>query len=401
MIKKVNGYRYADVRTSNNYLSVTIENELVEVSTNRPIIIPDESYIQDLTKAQENSFDYDKIEGPENEGYITGIVFREKRFTVMYKGEMRTVLYDKFGKYWHLEGSTRQLEYTSNKEWVELQERNSFPIENKYLTHEKLNWNLPALEPTQHRYKVPTVLNFILIEGVDKSAANIIKEYKNAYYYPASESSEKSAKLYVYGNEPFIKKIKSERKGFPPVKVINLNNKDNMDLFFEDELHPYMKEGCYDLVSLLARLKLSQENNGLFLTNKVHIPPNIFDRTIVTDETGFLFQTPVLDERAFEYVVPTDVIASHVGANDKPLLDAFLYNLKEAKYNGKLTDNHALIFTQSIKESLANYREYLKYFSSIKGNDIKITANNFKRVNDYFEQFSNIGFQNYEVLASD
>jgi hypothetical protein len=62
-------------------------------------------------------------------------------------------------------------------------------------------------------------------------------------------------------------------------------------------------------------------------------------------------------------VVPTDVITSHVGANDKPLLDAFLYNLKEAKYNGKLTDNYAPIFTQSIKESLANHREYLKYFS--------------------------------------
>jgi hypothetical protein len=36
--RKVNGYRHADVRTSYNYLSVTIENELVEVF-NRPIII--------------------------------------------------------------------------------------------------------------------------------------------------------------------------------------------------------------------------------------------------------------------------------------------------------------------------------------------------------------------------
>jgi hypothetical protein len=76
--KKVNGYIYADVRTSNNYLSVTIENELVEVSTNRPIIIPDESYMEDSTKARENSFVYDQIEGPEYEGSITGIVFREK-----------------------------------------------------------------------------------------------------------------------------------------------------------------------------------------------------------------------------------------------------------------------------------------------------------------------------------
>jgi predicted nucleic acid-binding protein len=83
----------------------------------------------------------------------------------MYKTETRTVLYNKFDNYWQLEGSTRQLEYTSSKEWVELQERNSFPKENKYLTHEKLNWNLPALISTQYRYKVPTILKFILIEG--------------------------------------------------------------------------------------------------------------------------------------------------------------------------------------------------------------------------------------------
>jgi hypothetical protein len=52
---------------------------LVEVSTNRPIlIIPDDFYIEDLTKARENSFVYDKIEGPENEGYITGIVLGSK-----------------------------------------------------------------------------------------------------------------------------------------------------------------------------------------------------------------------------------------------------------------------------------------------------------------------------------
>jgi hypothetical protein len=107
-------------------------------------------------------------------------------------------------------------------------------------------------------------------------------------------------------------------------------------------------------------------------------PPMYLIVQFLLMKQGFLYQKPVSDERAFEYVVPTDVIASHVGANDKPLLDAFLYNLKEAKYNGKLTNNHALIFTQSIKESLANYREYLKYFSSVKGNDIKITANNFK-----------------------
>jgi hypothetical protein len=61
-----------------------------------------------------------------------------------------------------------------------------------------------------------------------------------------------------------------------------------MDIFFEDELHLYMKEERYDLLSLLARLKLSQKNNGLFLTIEMLAPANIFDRTIVTDETGFL-----------------------------------------------------------------------------------------------------------------
>jgi hypothetical protein len=69
---------------------------LVEVLTNRPILIPDDLYIEDLTKARENSFVYDKIEGPENEGYMTGIVFREKKFTGMYKAETRTILYNKF-----------------------------------------------------------------------------------------------------------------------------------------------------------------------------------------------------------------------------------------------------------------------------------------------------------------
>jgi hypothetical protein len=89
---------------------------------------------------------------------------------------------------------------TSNKEWVELQERYSIPIEKKYLTQEKLNCKLPALISTQYRYKMPRILKFILNEGFGKSAVNIIKEYKNAYYYSTSESSEKRAKLYVYGN---------------------------------------------------------------------------------------------------------------------------------------------------------------------------------------------------------
>jgi hypothetical protein len=140
-------------------------------------------------------------------------------------------------------------------------------------------------------------------------------------------------------------------KDFPHVKVENLNNKGNMDLFFEDEVNPYMKGERYGPPSLLAHLKLSQKNNGLFLTNELHGAPNIFGRTIVTDERGFLSQKPVLDQRAFEYVIPTNVIASHVGTNDKPLLDVFLHNLKEAKFYWKLTDNHALIFTQSIKVS--------------------------------------------------
>jgi hypothetical protein len=74
---KVNGYRSADVRTSNKILSVTTENELI-ASTQRPIIIPEESYVEVLTKARENSFVYDTIEDPEKEGYITGIIFREK-----------------------------------------------------------------------------------------------------------------------------------------------------------------------------------------------------------------------------------------------------------------------------------------------------------------------------------
>jgi hypothetical protein len=66
-------------------------------------------------------------------------------------------------------------------------------------------------------------------------------------------------------------------------------------------------------------------------------PPMYLIVQFLLMKQGFLYQKPVSDERAFEYVVPTDVIASHVGENDKPLLDAFLYNLKEAKYNGKLT----------------------------------------------------------------
>jgi hypothetical protein len=55
----------------------------------------------------------------------------------MYKGEMRTVLYNKFDNYWHLEGSTRRLEYTSNKEWVELQERNFILIEKQLFDSRK------------------------------------------------------------------------------------------------------------------------------------------------------------------------------------------------------------------------------------------------------------------------
>jgi hypothetical protein len=136
---------------------------------------------------------------------------------------------------------------------------------------------------------VPTILNFILIEDVHKSAVNIIKKYMNAYYYSASESSKKSAKLYVYGKKSFVKKIKSERKGFPHVKVVNLNSKGNMDLFFEDELHPYMKEERYDPLSLLARLKLSQKNNGSFLTNEVHVtpPPIYFIVQLLLMKRGF------------------------------------------------------------------------------------------------------------------
>ncbi|KAJ3615992.1 hypothetical protein Zmor_012137 [Zophobas morio] len=393
---KVNGYRYADVRTSNKYLSITTENELIEVSTKRPIIIPDESFIEDLTEARENLFVYENIEGTKNEGYITGIVFRENKFTVMYKGEMRTVLYNKMENYWHLEGSTRQLEYTANEVWVELQERNTFPIENNFLTHEKLDWNLQELLSVKKNYEVPIVLNFVLIEGVDKSAVHVLKNFKNAFYYSATTASEKCANLFVYGEETFINQIVAEGEAYSGVQVHYLELKEDMEEFYEDELRPYMEKKHYDLVSLLARLKLSQTHSGLFLANDVKVPANIFDRSVVTDEWGFLFQTPVLDEQTLEYVVPTDVIASRIREDKEKFLETFLSNLNKAKSNEKSVDNFAQIFTQTLKDTSANYREYLKYYSSIKGNGLKITGNSYKRINDYFEKLSGIGFYKYE-----
>jgi hypothetical protein len=138
----------------------------------------------------------------------------------MYKGEMRTVLYKKIENYWHLEGSTRQLEYTTNKEWVELHERNSFPIKNKFLAHENLNWNIQNLVSAQKNYKVPIILNYILIEGIDKSAVDILKNYEKAFYNSVSIASEKGANLFVYGKESFINKIIPERGVCPLVMVV-------------------------------------------------------------------------------------------------------------------------------------------------------------------------------------
>jgi hypothetical protein len=159
--KELNGYRYADSRFSTKFLGATTENKLVELSTERPVIVPEETYIIDLTQPLESSYSLRDIEGPEGSSFITEIVFREKRFIVFYKDEVRAVLYDNVGKNWHLEKSTAPLKYSSKGEWVELHERNSFPIKNNFLTPENLNWDVQLLKVSHSTEEVPVTLNFL------------------------------------------------------------------------------------------------------------------------------------------------------------------------------------------------------------------------------------------------
>jgi hypothetical protein len=246
--KELNGYRYADSRFSNKFLGVTTENKLVELSTERPVIIPEETYINDLTRPPESTYSLRDIEGPESSSFFTGIFFREKQYKVFYKNKVRTVLYDNVGKHWHLEKSTAPLEYSSNREWVELQERNSFPIKNNFLTPENLNWDLQLLKVSHSTEEVPVTLNFLLGEGVDESADGILKKIRKAQISSDASPSEKRAVIFVYGRKSFFDKIQSETKKFrydskmpyesaySYVDVIHFNSYDYLNEFYDREL---------------------------------------------------------------------------------------------------------------------------------------------------------------------
>ncbi|KAJ3616534.1 hypothetical protein Zmor_011848 [Zophobas morio] len=112
----------------------------------------------------------------------------------------------------------------------------------------------------------------------------------------------------------------------------------------------------------------------------MHVPASIYDRKLFTDETKVLYQTPVFDGYSHEYVVPTDVIASHMDTDAQGLvLSSFLDNLKLSRRNGESIDNYETIFTQSLKECLPKYKEYLKYYSSVEGKGMKITGESYSR----------------------
>jgi hypothetical protein len=407
--KELNGYRYADSRFSNKFLGVTTENKLVELSTERPVIVPEETYINDLTRPLESTYSLRDIEGPESSSFITGIFFREKQYKVFYKNEVRTVLYDNVGKHWHLEKSTAPLEYSSNGEWVELHEKNSFPIKNNFLTPENLNWDLQLLKVSHSTEEVPVTLNFLLREGVDESADDILKKIRKAFLYSDASASEKRAVIFVYGRKSFYDKIQSETTNFiyesrepyedaySYVDVTHFNSYDYLNEFYDRELVHYSNEQRHDLVSFIARLKLSQHYSGIFLTNEMHVPASIYDRKLFTDETKVLYQTPVFDGYSHEYVVPTDVIASHMDTDAQGLvLSSFLDNLKLSRRNGESIDNYETIFTQSLKECLPKYKEYLKYYSSVEGKGMKITGESYKKINNYFKQLSSTGIQKFD-----
>jgi hypothetical protein len=84
------------------------------------------------------------------------------------------------------------------------------------------------------------------------------------------------------------------------VDVTHFNSYDYLNEFYDRELVHYSNERCHDLVSFIARLKLSQHHSGIFLTNEMHVPASIYDRKLFTDETKVLYQTPVFDGYSHE-----------------------------------------------------------------------------------------------------
>jgi hypothetical protein len=79
-------------------------------------------------------------------------------------------------------------------------------------------------------------------------------------------------------------------KAYSQVDVTHFNNYDYWNEFSREELVHYSNEQRHDLVSFIARLKLSQHYNGIFLTNEMHVPASIYDRKLLTDETKVLYQ---------------------------------------------------------------------------------------------------------------
>jgi hypothetical protein len=95
-------------------------------------------------------------------------------------------------------------------------------------------------------------------------------------------------------------------------------------------------------------------------------------------------------------VVPTDVIASHLDTDAQGLvLSSFLDNLKLSRWYGESIDNSETIFTQSLKECLPKYKEYLKYYSSVEGKGMKITGESYQ-INKYFKKLSSTGLQKFD-----
>jgi hypothetical protein len=394
-----NCWRYKFDQGTEGSLALTINKEWEELSPELTIVVPHQSFIESFPHLPENweekisvVFEEDQY-GPTRQ--VNGIIFKNGRYRILFEGEEKIVLYDQQKGYWHIEGRSNRLEFTTDKKWAEIGQSNpvSLPT-NKFITHEDYYRYILLITLNKNVREVPLILNFVLTGETPEKFFNLLKIYQKAF--ENGYIGKNHIKIFTYGPEATINFFEKAESSIASINIQDFKNLEGLSDYV-DSIKPYYQSGGEELYNLLLRLKLSETYPGIFLTLNHDLPVNIFKEHLLADETGILLQTPVYDDKLNQYVFPSNCFTSQ-GAQGKVslLLSSFLDNLKSVSSSKLSINNYAVLFTKSVQSTFKGYEEYLTYYKATKDVTKDLyhlrfsNIHHFNEIDQYFGQLKSL-----------